>query len=86
MSDGDTENPQESGDHWTDFETDDGPCGTESVDGNPVWGAYCPQDGCGERNLFEGDPSGFVNRPYRCNSCGWVSLMHESAAELDVVE
>lgn len=69
---------------WTDFETKEGSCGSESVDGNPVWGAYCPQEDCGQLNFFEGDPDGFAGRPYACQSCNWVSLMDRSVRNLEV--
>lgn len=84
MSDSDTEVKHDDPDRWTDFESEEGSCGSESADGNVVWGAYCPQPDCGELNLFEGNPEGFANRPYRCVACNWVSLMDESVAELEV--
>lgn len=68
---------------WTEFETEARGCGTVSVDENVLWGAYCPQDHCGELNLFEGQPSEFANRPFRCVECHWVSLMDESVAEIE---
>lgn len=76
--------PHEDADVFTKFETEEGPCGQESPEGRPIWGAYCPQEDCDELNRFQGDPSEFANRPYRCQECGWVSLMHESVADLEV--
>lgn len=83
-SDGFAEDTQHSGDEsvWTDFETEEGSCGSTSVDGNLVWGAFCPQPDCGALNSFEGDPSKFANRTYRCVECNWVSLMDESVADV----
>lgn len=77
--------PREDPDIWTDFETEEGRCGTESVEGEPLWGAWCPQPDCDELNYFEGDPSRFANRTYVCCGCGWVSLMHESVRDLEVL-
>lgn len=77
---------EEDPDIFTEFETEDGPCGDTSPDGLAYWGAYCPQPDCGELQLFRGDPSEFAYRPYRCEECGWVSLMHGSVKEIKVIE
>lgn len=69
-------------DVWTEFETERGDCGTKSDEGVIIWGAYCPQSECGELNKFQGNPSVFANRPYKCLECGWVSLMDESVKEI----
>lgn len=69
-------------DIWTDFETEQGACGSVSEQGNIVWGAYCPQPDCRMLNRFQGEPSAFANRPYRCVECNWVSLMDESVGDI----
>lgn len=69
---------------YTEFETEEGSCGSLSADGKPVWGAYCPQGECGHLNLFEGSPDGFAGRPYRCIKCNWVSLMDAEVRGLEV--
>jgi len=85
QSDTPADTAQQDENIWTDFETEEGSCGSQSADGNAVWGAYCPQPDCGELNLYEGDPSKFANRPYRCCECNWISLMHESVTEIKEV-
>jgi hypothetical protein len=80
MNDSNTSGSEQ--DVWTDFETEEGRCGSISVDENFVWGAYCPQPDCKELNIFEGPPSEFANRPYRCVECDWVSLMDDSVSDI----
>jgi len=80
MNDSDTSGSEQ--DVWTNFETEEGRCGSIAVDENLVWGAYCPQPGCKELNVFEGPPSEFANRPYKCVECGWVSLMDDSVSDI----
>lgn len=79
----DSEDSGSEHDIWTDFETEEGPCGSLSEDGDIVWGAYCPQPDCGELNTFQGDPSRFAKRPFRCIECDWVSLINESVTEIE---
>lgn len=69
---------------FTEFETEKDACGSTSAEGEPVWGAYCPQEECGHLNLFEGDPDGFAGRPYSCQNCNWVSLMNSTVSDLEV--
>lgn len=78
-----TNTRSEDPDVWTEFETEEGACGSISEDGNVVWGAYCPQPDCGELNTFQGAPWAFAKRPYRCVECNWVSLMDESVREIE---
>ena len=80
------EDAEQSEDIFTDFETEEGSCGGVSPDGDPYWGAYCPQPDCGHLNLFRGAPEGFVSRPYACEECNWVSLMHSSVRDLEVLD
>lgn len=70
---------------FTEFETDEGSCGTENEDGEPIWGAYCPQEDCDHLNLFKGNPDEFAGRVFHCQNCNWVSLMDTSVQDLEVV-
>lgn len=69
------------------FTTDHG-LPEERIEEDTFYFAFvCPR--CEETNPLKGDPTGFKNRPFRCERCQWVSLLvgeflEEFAAEQGV--
>lgn len=47
----------------------------ETEDGKPVWAFICPDETCQHENRMKGDPTEFMNRPYKCLKCGYVPLL-----------
>lgn len=40
------------------------------------WAFICPR--CENETQLQGHPDGFKDRPYRCSTCNWVSLLYAS--------
>lgn len=49
----------------------------EKEDDKPVWAFICPNPDCKHKNRLKGDPTNFINRPFRCLKCNYVPLLGE---------
>lgn len=58
----------------TEFTVDHGLVEDELAGDAFYWAFICPR--CETTNPLKGDPNGFKNRPFKCESCRWVSLLH----------
>lgn len=59
--------------------TDDPDLDLELAEEDADFGFVCPR--CGEENALKGEPSAFKNKPFRCESCAWVSLLDGPALD-----
>ena len=53
----------------------------ETEDGKPVWAFICPNPECEHENRLKGDPTKFMNRPFRCLNCNYVPLLGTEGIE-----
>lgn len=63
--------------YCTDFTLSEQPdkSGPQDID-NLQWAFICPR--CENKTQLQGHPDGFKDRPYRCSTCNWISLLCSS--------
>jgi len=83
-----TLNDTDSGGTQLDYDDDEAYC-TEFTTDHESLKSHHRLDSCGpsfalavaSKNGLEGEPEDFKNRPFRCTSCNWVSLLVAEAIE-----
>ena len=61
--------------YCTEFTTDHGLDDDQMQDDEFYFGFVCSGEDCGEVNSLKGDPLAFRDKPFKCEHCGWVSLL-----------